>query len=244
MRYGLFSDVHSNLESFQEVLACIDKEKPNQYVFLGDIVGYNANPNECIQLLKDLVERTGCTCIAGNHDYAVLDYTDTKNFNSYAKHAVEWTKRQLKSSDIQFLTQMKLTHRIGNFTIVHSTLVAPEAWGYVFDMNDAYPNFKILQDQICFIGHSHMPGFFSTGDKIGSSSEAKIIVQKDVKYIVNVGSVGQPRDGDPKASCAIYDTDTSTIKIKRVSYNIKKTQERIIQVGLPDILAERLGIGR
>jgi diadenosine tetraphosphatase ApaH/serine/threonine PP2A family protein phosphatase len=123
-------------------------------------------------------------------------------------------------------------------------LTAPQEWGYIFDIDDAYPNFRILEDQICFIGHSHRPVVFTADDIVDCFLEERIIIQKEIKYIINIGSVGQPRDGNPKSSYAIYDTDEGLVEIRRLSYNIKRVQEKIIQAGLPRILAERLSIGR
>ncbi len=244
MKYGLFSDVHSNLEAFQKVLEAFEREKVDRYVFLGDIVGYNADPKRCIQLLKDLIKVSGCACIAGNHDYAVCGLTKTDNYNPYARAAVEWTKKQLDASDTEFLKRMKLVERLNGFTIVHAELTAPQKWGYIFDIDDAYPSFKMLKDQVCFIGHSHRPVVFSAGEMINWSLQERVVLQKDMRYIINIGSVGQPRDGNPESSYAVYDADAGVIELKHSGYDIGKAQEKVIRAGLPKILAERLSIGR
>ena len=130
------------------------------------------------------------------------------------------------------------------FTAVHSTLAAPAEWRYIFDIDDAYPSFKVLQDRVCFIGHSHRPVVFTSGDMIDWSLDEKVTLREDRRYIINIGSVGQPRDGNPRACYAVYDTDAGVVEIKRSSYDIKKAQEKVNRAGLPKILAERLSVGR
>lgn len=244
MKYGLFSDIHSNLEAFQTVLGALEKEKVDCYAFIGDIVGYGASPKECIALLRDLTRKTKCVCVSGNHDYAVCGRSGTERYVRYAKEAIEWTKTKLDQEDIDFLNQMKLIERIDNFTIVHANLEAPEEWGYVFDIDDAFPNFKLLHDQVCFIGHSHKSITFVADGTVDWFVEEKTILYKESKYIINIGSVGQPRDGNPQSSYAVYDSDKGIVEIKRVGYDIAQAQKRIIEGGLPRILAERLSLGK
>lgn len=244
MKYGIFSDVHGNLEAFEAVLEAFHQENVESYIFLGDIVGYGAEPKKCIQILKDLIDKSNCICVAGNHDYAACGLTETENFVHYAKEAISWTKDQLEESDKEFLAQMKLVHQEEDFTIVHANLVAPEKWHYIFDIDDAYPNFKLLQKQICFIAHSHKPVIFVKRESVDWFVEEKIEIQKDAKYIINVGSVGQPRDENPKSSFAIYDTDAGLLEIRRCDYDIKMAQKKIVEAGLPSVLAERLSLGK
>ena len=243
MKYGLFSDIHANLEAFEATLDALKEEQVDQYVFLGDIVGYGADPKACIARLKDLVIKKGCRYIAGNHDFAVCGRSSSEYFNGYAKEAIKWTKNQLDHADMAFLSQMKLIERLDGFTAVHATLHAPEEWGYILDIDDAYPNFKILEDQICFIGHSHKAVVFTEGEMVDWLLESNIEIQEGIRYLINIGSVGQPRDGNPKASFAIYDTRQKTVDIKRIAYDIKKAQEKILGAGLPKMLAKRLSMG-
>ncbi len=191
-----------------------------------------------------MIKESDCACIAGNHDYAVCGLSGMENFNTYAQTAVDWTKKQLNDSDMEFLAQLKLVQRIDNFTIVHANLTAPQKWGYIFDIDDAYPNFKALREQICFIGHSHKPIVFAAADMVNWFVEKKIILQENTRYIINIGSVGQPRDGNFKSSFAVYDSEAGLVEIRRLSYDVKITQEKIIKAGLPKILAERLSIGK
>ena len=244
MKYGLFSDVHSNLEALQAVLGALKRAGVDHYVFLGDLVGYGADPRECIRILRALIRDSGCTCVVGNHDYAACGLTSTDYFNPYAKAAVDWTSKQLSASDKDFLTGMKLVERVGGFSAVHANLTSPETWGYILDVRDAQSDFKALQDPICFIGHSHRPVIFTCEESVNCLFETEVHLKKDTKYIINVGSVGQPRDGDSRSSFGIYDTVTNRVELRRVRYDIGKTQEKIIRAGLPQILADRLSDGR
>ncbi|MFC1808990.1 metallophosphoesterase family protein [Candidatus Omnitrophota bacterium] len=244
MRYALFSDVHGNLEAFQAVLGALHGENIDAYLFLGDIVGYGADPEACIDGLRKLKAAFGCVCIAGNHDYAVCDMTSTEHFNMYAKAATEWTEQKLTSDDIGFLKQLDVVYHSDMFSIVHASLNVPEEWRYIFDIDAAQLNFERFKRQICFIGHSHRPLMFSFADSVDCFFVDKLVLQENTKYIVNVGSVGQPRDGDPRASYAVLDTDAATVEVKRIDYDIEKAHDKIIKAGLPKFLATRLKEGR
>jgi len=244
MKYGLFSDIHGNLEAFEAVLKALKKEKVDQYLFLGDIVGYGADPRACIDLLKDLVKANTCLCVAGNHDYAVCGLSSTEYFVQYAKESIAWTKTRLQEEEMNFLSQMKLVQHVGDITIVHASLEGPSEWRYIFDIDDAFPNFKLLKGRVCFVGHSHKPIIFTAGETVAWSTHDRMVIRPDVKYIINIGSVGQPRDGNPRASYALYDTQAQTVRIKRVAYPVEKAQEKILAAGLPKILAERLCCGK
>lgn len=244
MKYGLFSDVHGNLEAFGEVLDALQAEQVEQYFFLGDIVGYGADAKECIHLLKNLVDKKGCRCLAGNHDYAVCGRTPYGNYSRIAQAAIEWTKNELDQTERDFLSQFRLKGQGPGFSLVHANLDSPDQWGYILDIDDADTNFKILRDPICFIGHSHKPIVFTADGTVDWFIKEKIILQKGVRYLINVGSVGQPRDGNPQACYAIYDDTTGVITIKRRPYDIAKAQAKIHKAGLPKILADRLAFGK
>lgn len=244
MKYGIFSDVHSNLEAFKVVLDVLREEGIDRYLFLGDLVGYSADPKECISLFKDFMADKECISVGGNHDYAVSGLTDYSNYEPNAQRAIEWTRNILEESDKEFLADMKLVERVEDITLVHASLYKPKEWWYIFDIDDAYPCFKLLETPICFNGHSHRPVVFIAGEMVDWIVENDIILEKDMRYIINVGSVGQPRDGNPDASFAVYDTETRRIQIKRVKYDVVKAQEKIIAAGLPRILAERLSFGK
>jgi len=244
MRYGIFSDIHANVEAFKVVLESLENENIDQYVFAGDIVGYGAQPKECIKILQKLIEEKKCICVAGNHDYAVCGKSADDNYTRHAKDAVDWTKKQIDQKDKEFLAQMPLIQKTEDLTVVHANLETPDSWNYIFDIDDAHPNFKLLKTQVCFIGHSHKPLMFISGQTVNWVVQDQIDILKDTEYIINVGSVGQPRDGNPKASYAIYDTSTAIVEIKRVNYDVQKVQQEILHAGLPTILAERLSIGK
>ena len=253
MKYAIFSDVHANYEALQAVLTDFNQQGVHRYVFVGDIVGYGAEPRECIASLQDLVRHKRCVCVAGNHDYAVAGINSYEHYNIYAQESIQWTQQQLKKTDMEFLAQLPLVERVPirensaqqqMFTIVHANLIDPAQWGYILDIDDAYPNFKILKDAFCFIGHSHKPIIFVEDQFIDWFIQDEMEMADTAKYIINIGSVGQPRDGNPDACYVIFDDESSRIEIRRVAYNISKTQEKIIRAGLPPILAERLSVGK
>lgn len=240
MIYAIFADIHGNLEALKKVLKELKNEKVEKYIFLGDIVGYGANPRECI----DLIRKLEAIVIAGNHDWAAVEKFDINYFNPVAKEAILWTKKILTNDDKDYLASLKLTFEEDNFTAVHGSLDKPEYFRYIVDLYDAKSSLKLLKKDILFIGHSHVP-FISSMKNLNMEllKEFSINLKTRQKYLVNVGSVGQPRDNNPKACYAIYDSKLNSIEIKRASYNIKKAQEKIINAGLPKTLAERLSFG-
>jgi predicted phosphodiesterase len=243
MKYAIISDIHSNLEAFKKVIDIIKKEKVNKCLFVGDVVGYGANPSECIRELKKL----DCVGVAGNHDWGVLELTSLENFNPYAKEAIEWTKEKLSKKDKEFLKSLPLVKKINDITLVHSTLTRPEEWEYIRSTFQAHKNIELQETPITFVGHSHVPiAFFEPSEVTGLirfTKEQKIEIKEDYKYFINVGSVGQPRDGNPESSYAIYDKKNRILEIKRIKYNIKKAQGKIFEAGLPKMLGERLEYG-
>lgn len=241
MKYGIISDIHANLEALEVALDALSGEKIDTYLCVGDIVGYGADPALCIEKTKAL--RPVIVC--GNHDSAAAGLTDTTNFNNAAEEAVLWTRSSLSAGDISFLRHLGVTFKNRHLTIVHGTLQEPESFHYMFDVRTASETFELMENNICFVGHSHMPGVFSrrAGSKIKYFSKAKIKLSADEKLIVNVGSIGQPRDGDPRLCYAVYDSDKGTAEIKRLPYDIKTAQKKIMDAGLPPFLAYRLAGG-
>ncbi len=243
MKYAIISDIHSNLEAFYKVIEAVKEEKVNKYLFVGDIVGYGANPSECIAELKKL----DCIAVAGNHDWGTVELTSIENFNSYAQEAIKWTIEKLHKKDKEFLKSLTLVQKIDDITLVHSTLEQPEKWEYIRSTFQAHKSIDLQETTIVFAGHSHVPiTFWETAGIKGPTrftKEETIKIQDGYKYFINVGSVGQPRDGNPKSSYAIYDKENKVVEIKRVEYDIKKTQEKIFDAGLPRSLGERLELG-
>ena len=241
MRYGIYSDIHANLEALKAVLEMLEKENVDQYICLGDIVGYGANPRECLQLALEY----DSLLVAGNHDYAIAGKLNIDFFNHYAQEAVLWTREQLSDKERQFLRNLDLVQKIeGVLTIVHGTLNFPEMFDYIQTSYDAHLSLELLETPVCFLGHSHVPVAFYQGPTVTFSMDEEISIAKDSKTLVNVGSVGQPRDENPLASCAVYDDEAEKVWLHRVEYDIETAIEKIITAGLPEILGERLRYGR
>ena len=242
MRYGIFSDIHSNLEALHACLAAFEKESIDKYLCIGDVVGYGANPGECINKVREI---SAFTC-AGNHDWASVNLFPLDRFNPYAKEAVIWTKNNLLESGRVFLESLKLIFEDNEITLVHGTLDHPNEFNYLTDAYIAEETFKLMNTHVCFVGHTHNPGIFSKDSRghIYYRKENQMYLNDIDSYIVNVGSVGQPRDGNPDAAFCIYDTQKRSLEIKRVSYDIKSARSKIIDSGLPRFLGDRLISGR
>jgi putative phosphoesterase len=235
MRIAIISDIHSNLEALTKALEIIDTKNIDEIVCLGDIVGYGANPNECVEIVKKRAKYV----VMGNHDFAVaVDPTELVYFNSYARESDLWTRSVLTEENLEFLRSLPFTISIKNLLFVHSSPAQPREWEYIFTEAQAKVQFKYFTEKICFIGHSHLPGIFpETGLYNGK-------IDKNNRYIINVGSIGQPRDGDWRLSFGIFDTDTWTYENIRSEYEVDKASLKILQNGLPDFLARRIIIGR
>jgi len=240
MKIAIISDLHSNLAALNAVLESIEAEGVEQIICGGDLVGYNAEPCQVINTVRQL----GIPCVMGNHDAAVAGLFDPENFNAPARAAVEWTIQQLDEDSLAFLRELPYVRQVESFTIVHGTLNKPEQFGYIFNAYEAEEHFQHQRDTICFIGHSHIPGVFISGDMITLSRGSRVRIRTGQRYVVNVGSVGQPRDNNPAASYAIYNMVENAIHFKRVAYDVRTTQQKILDAGLPNILAMRLGLGK
>ena len=240
MRYAILSDIHGNLDALEAVLEDLQDAAIDTYICLGDIVGYGPQPAECLHLLQ----RHRAVNIAGNHDLAVANKTSISSFNLLARTATLWTRNELSSEDLDYLGDLPLVTHVETFEIVHGTLYAPELFDYVHTSYDANLAMSRMETALCFIGHSHIPVNFFQRDLISYSFEKKIPVPHDGKVIVNVGSVGQPRDQDPRACFAVYDTEEEMVRIRRTRYDVDLVAEKIQRAGLPAALGERLKLGR
>lgn len=241
MRYGIFSDIHANLEALEAILRNLEKAEVDQYICIGDIVGYGASPKACIQ---KVLEKKALV-VAGNHDYAVAGKLNMDIFNIYAKEAVLWTRKQLSEEEKKFLANLDLVQCIENvLTIVHGTLNFPEMFEYIQTSYDAHLSLELLETPVCFFGHSHVPVAFFQGQTVSFSMNEEIDVDKNSRTLINVGSVGQPRDENPHACCALYDDEVGKVWIRRVDYDIEASIEKIVKAGLPEVLGERLRYGR
>jgi predicted phosphodiesterase len=242
MTYAIISDIHGNLEAFLSVVKYIEshQEKIDRVICLGDVVGYGADPGECIRISREISD----VILAGNHDFAVCEQTSIEDFNSYAKEAVLWSRDTLNEDEISFLKKLPLKHEEEIIDFVHSSLYRPEFWRYLFSTYDTHIDFRILEKKILFVGHTHVPIIFEDdGKNVKALSPSELSLNSHNKYIINPGSVGQPRDRDPRASFAIFDSDREYIEIVRIEYDIKKAQKKILDAGLPEILATRLDYG-
>ena len=240
MKFAIIADIHGNLEAFKVVLDDIQSQKCTHYVCIGDVVGYNANPKECLEIVRQM----DMPCVKGNHDeYCSIDDT-LEGFNPHAAEAVQWTRNQLSAEDRQWLRELKYVRMVHNFTLVHATLDGPQRWGYVFDKLAAAASFPYQTTQLCFFGHTHVPVAFIRDSMVRGGTYSKFKVDPTKKYFVNVGAVGQPRDGNPKAAYVIYDADAGTIELRRLDYDIPTAQKKIRAAGLPERLAERLALGK
>jgi predicted phosphodiesterase len=240
MKFAIIADIHANLEAFQVVLEDAKQQKVTHYACLGDVVGYNANPKECL----DIVRAMNMPCVKGNHDEYCSSEEHLEGFNPAAAEAVNWTRKQLSDGDRQWLRELKYTRMVTSFTIVHATLDGPQRWGYVFDKLAAAASFTYQNTSVCFFGHTHVPVAFMKDNLVRGGTYSKFKVEPGKKYFVNVGAVGQPRDNNPKASYVVYDVHEATIEIRRLDYDIATAQKKILAAGLPERLAERLAYGR
>ncbi len=240
MRLVVISDIHANLEAFQAILTRIDEIKPDKILCLGDIVGYGPNPNECVEIVKKRVNIS----LSGNHEYGVLGRTDLRTFSENARIACEWTREVLSEENFAYMRELPVSCVDEGMFLVHSTPLNPERWNYVFTARDASFQFSGFGESICLLGHSHVPACFEEGGGICTLSESNPLYLKEGrKYIINIGSVGQPRDYDPRASFGVIDTEEKRVQLIRVSYEIEVVQRKIINRGLPLFLAARLKIG-
>lgn len=242
MKAAVISDIHSNLEALQTVIKDVKKRRIKKILCLGDLVGYGADPNECVALCLKESDLT----VAGNHDWAALNRTDINTFNPVAAEAIRWTQQQLNDKNAKILNKLQLSEKIDDLVLVHASPRNPEEWHYMFSLEEYKKQFAFFNKQICFVGHSHMPGaaFQDANGYTDSVRDNPFPLIDSRRYIINVGSVGQPRDLDPRACYVIYDGNRRTIEFIRLEYNIPRAQQKVLDAGLPEVLADRLLVGR
>ena len=240
MRFAIFSDIHANLEALEAVLADARQRKCTHFVCLGDVVGYNANPHECLERVREL----DCPTVKGNHDEQASISRFPTDFNQLAERAIKWTRDKLTEKDKQWLRDLPFQKQVRDFTIVHATLDTPEQWGYVFNNLDAAASFTYQHTTICFFGHTHVPMVFIRDEGVRRELIDHVRIEPTKKYFINVGSVGQPRDGNCRAAYCVYDVENNLVQQIRVKYDLATAQKKVIEAGLPRPLAERLAMGR
>jgi diadenosine tetraphosphatase ApaH/serine/threonine PP2A family protein phosphatase len=240
MRYGIISDIHGNLEALTAVLTECRRINVGSILCAGDIVGYGADPRACLKIIRDLKAPT----VAGNHDWAVAGKLDFSYFTSDGRAAVIWSQGQLTLEDMTYLNGLPLLLKNQDCILVHGTPNQPEEFTYLTDSAQAAEGFLAVDAGVCFVGHTHVPSvFIQRDDGVMLSDRLDFDVDMQYKYIVNLGSVGQPRDGNPMASFCVYDSAVGAVENHRVIYDIKTAQEKILRAGLPETLAMRLERG-
>jgi len=243
MKYGILGDIHSNLSALKAVLDRLQAEGVDRLVSVGDVVGYGAAPRECIALLRE----AGATVVLGNHDAACVERLDTLYFNPFALAAVEWTRGVLEREDREWLNSLPLVEHLEHCSVAHGTLHEPENYDYIQGPRDADPSLDIMPLPVCFVGHTHVPVTLlrlrDDPTRTAYTVDTEIDLDDSYRALVNVGSIGQPRDEDPRAAYAVFDAARSRVSIRRVAYDIEREASRIRAANLPNVLAERLFLG-
>lgn len=240
-RYAILGDVHANLVALEAVLADCREQGVTNYACVGDLVGYNAQPIPCLDRIRELC---GPNVVVGNHDFVCSRPDPLLGFHPLAKAVVLWTREQLDSERAEYLRLLPETRTVETFMMVHATLDDPLSWGYVFDKLEAEVSFSYQMAPVCFYGHSHVPTAFEKAGIVRGGLYRNLLITPGRKYLINVGSVGQPRDGDPRAAYAIYDLAANTVELRRVPYDVAAAQKLIRDAGLPEQAAARLAQGR
>lgn len=240
MKYAILGDVHANLEALNAVLDDAEMQGATHYACTGDMVGYNADPKACLKKLRKI----NASLIQGNHDYYASCNESMERFTPLAKKSIHWTRKQLSFFERKYLRNLPLIRDIENFSIVHSSLKNPHDWTYILKPKAANASFNNQFSTICFYGHTHIPMAFIQTKKTEKVKLKTLKIEKNTHYLINVGSVGQPRDRNPDATYVLYDLEHQTVQLRRVPYDIKTTQLKIRNAGLPFRNALRLSHGR
>ncbi len=230
MKFAIIADIHANLEALQAVLEDAKEQRCTHHAFLGDFVGYCADPKACV----DMVRAMNAPCVKGNHDEYCATNQLPDGFNVNAAKAVELSRKQLTADDRQWLQKLPYVRKVEDFIIVHASLDQPERWQYVFDKLAAAASFPYQNTQMCFFGHTHVPVAFMRDTVVRGGTYTKFKVEPGKKYFVNPGAVGRPRDNNPKAAYVVYDIDEGTVELRRSAYDIAATQKKIREAGFGD----------
>jgi len=240
VRYAVLADIHANLQALEAVCADVRRAGAERMLCLGDIVGYGADPRECLQMVRDL----NATIVAGNHDWATVGRLNVDYFNSDARDSVHWTRSVLSTDEVAFLKNLDLINVLDGVTLVHGSPFSPDCFEYIQTNYDVEVAFEHLATPLCFVGHSHVPVIFEHTDPVDYFVRDEYEVPDDRQVIVNVGSVGQPRDLDPRASYVVYDDRERTVTTRRVEYDVSTASSRIVEAGLPSTNSVRIVLGR
>ena len=240
MRLAILSDVHGNLDALEAVLEDIESFNVDSRICLGDVVGYGAEPNACVDRIRDACD----VVLVGNHDRTAIGMEDSENFNAFAREAILWTAAKLNPGSIEFLVDCPLTTELDAAVFAHATPFRPEEWRYIFTPVDGRIELALTPARLCFVGHSHHAFVCSESGDATLLGFGEVRIEQSDRYLINAGSVGQPRDGDPRAAFLIWDQDTCEIQVRRTNYDIASAQEKIRNARLPGFLADRLALGR
>ncbi len=240
MRIAVLSDIHGNLEALEAVLADLDRIGFDQLYSLGDIVGYGPNPGACIEIVR----RRADVSLKGNHDAAVAGVASLEDFNEFARWAVEWTAQRLDGGQLEYLGSLPYTCCVQGILLAHASPIEPERWHYIHGLADLDDHFAAFAERLCFVGHSHRPGVYAirAGHHAARHGDRERL-RPGLRYLVNAGSVGQPRDRNPQASYVIYDEEDERVEVRRVAYPVAKTQQKMRAAGIPSFLVDRLDAG-
>ncbi len=237
MRHAVVSDLHSNIEALTAVLRAADDLEIDGVLCLGDLVGYGPDPNEVVDLIRTRTRNI----VRGNHDHAAVEPGHEAYFNPWGQAAIRWTRRQLTKENRAFLSELPFSLSASGVRLVHACPSEPEAWRYIMDADDAAMEFDGFDEALCLFGHSHVPlCAASAGTEAVLVTGDEVPIEDGRRYLINVGSVGQPRDGDPRAAFGVLDLDRSTISLHRVEYDAAATRDKILAAGLPRFLGDRL----
>jgi predicted phosphodiesterase len=243
MKYGILGDIHGNLSALVAVLARMDEAGVETLISVGDVVGYGAAPSECIALLRE----RRAVVVKGNHDAACVNELDDRTFNPYARAAIAWTRTVLGSADKRWLENLPLVATLEHCQVAHGTLHRPELFDYILSLSDADPSLDEMSRPVCFVGHSHIPltvmRFADEPRRTAYTYETEIDLSETAHALINVGSVGQPRDENCETAYALFDASEKRASILRVAYDIETEVARIAAAGLPSVLGERLRLG-
>jgi predicted phosphodiesterase len=239
MRVAILADVHGNLEALESVLIAIHREGAERVMVLGDLVGYGPDPVACIYRIREAQS----LCVLGNHDQALVDSSYVHELNSMARDTLLRSRDMMGAEELAYLRTFAFRHMEGDAVFAHANPIEPEEWQCLYLFEHVDWCLASLDARIAFVGHTHYPGIYCRIDSTSVPLTSSEVAIGRHRYLVNVGSVGQPRDGDPRSSYALWDTDSDHVELRRVEYEVHRTQEKIEALGWPTYVAERLSRG-
>ena len=242
MKHALISDIHANLEALQAVLKDTESRKVDKIHCLGDIIGYGCDPVECLELVTKYCDIK----LMGNHEYVVLGLLNTDHLNDIASASMQWTQAHLSDRELSILADLAMDAEVENAYLVHASPYQPDQWHYIVGIAQAKEAFGSFDQRLGFVGHSHVPQIFSLypDGEYHSKGGHDLDPDPECRYLVNIGSVGQPRDSDVRSCYVTYDTTLQEIRYHRVDYDIEFTQAKMTDANVHPLLVERLGVGR